>query len=91
MGSVSYAVYIPASVYYADQIMDEAHKVQGQALMTVAFTIGSVFGNLLGGRLIDWYGVRAMLAVGIVCTAVGTLLFWAGTGRGKKEGKEAEV
>ena len=81
MQMVSYAVYIPSSVYYANQVMDESHKVQGQAMMTVAFTIGSVFGNLLGGKLIDACGVFVMLAAGTVCTVIGTVFFFLGTGK----------
>ncbi len=81
MQMVSYAVYIPSSVYYANQVMDESHKVQGQAMMTVAFTIGSVFGNLLGGKLIDACGVFVMLAASAVCTVIGTVFFFFGTGK----------
>lgn len=79
MQMVSYGLYVPASVYYANKVMDEGHKVQGQAMVTVAFTIGSVFGNLLGGKLIDWYGVQMMLMVGVGCAAVGAVFFFVGT------------
>ncbi|MDO5422847.1 MAG: MFS transporter [Eubacteriales bacterium] len=76
---VSYGLYIPASVYYANQLMEEENKVKGQALATMAFSVGSVFGSLLGGKLIDWYGVRAMLAAGAACTVIGAVLFFIGT------------
>ncbi|MDY3919993.1 MAG: MFS transporter [Candidatus Limivivens sp.] len=81
---LAYGLYIPASVYYANQLMDEKNKVKGQAMVTMAFTVGSVFGNFLGGKLIDWYGVREMLIVGAVCTAIGAVLFFIGTGADEK-------
>lgn len=76
---LAFGIYVPASVYYANQTMDESSKVKGQAMVTTAFTVGSVIGNLLGGKLIDWYGVHVMLTVGAVCTGVGAVLFFLGT------------
>ena len=79
MQMVTYGLYIPASVYYADQVMDEDHKVQGQALVTVAFTLGSVFGNFLGGVLIDQFRVSVMLMTGVFFTLAGGICFFVGT------------
>lgn len=76
---VAFGLYVPVSVYYANQTMKECDKVKGQALVTMAFTIGSVFGNLLGGKLIDLSGVQLMLSVGAVCAAIGAVLFFIGT------------
>lgn len=76
---LAFGIYVPASVYYANQTMDEGSKVKGQAMVTTAFTIGSVLGNLLGGKLIDWYGVHQMLVAGAGCTLVGAVLFFVGT------------
>lgn len=70
----SYAVMIPASVYYINEIMKEKDRIKGQALTTMAMTAGGVAGNLAGGFLIDEMGVKAMLAAGIFVTAAGTLL-----------------
>lgn len=78
---LGFGIYVPASVYYANQMMDESSKVKGQAMVTTAFTIGSVLGNLLGGKLIDWYGVKVMLAAGTGCTVAGVFLFFARTVR----------
>ncbi len=75
----AFGLYVPAGVYYSNSIMREENKVKGQAMLTIAFTIGSILGNLLGGLLIDWSGVRTMLLCGIPFTAVGTVLLFAGT------------
>lgn len=84
---LAFGIYVPASVYYANQTMDEGSKVKGQAMVTTAFTIGSVLGNLLGGKLIDWYGVHQMLVAGAGCTLAGSVLFFIGTMREKNEKK----
>ena len=68
---LSFAVYAPASVYYANQVMDPEDTVKGQAMMTATFTVGAVVGNYLGGKLIEWSGVKAMLLAGIVSTVIG--------------------
>lgn len=77
----TFGLYVPASVYYADQVMDEEHKVQGQALVTMAFTVGSVFGNFLGGVIIDQFSVHMMLITGAVFTLAGAVCFFGGTAR----------
>lgn len=70
----SFALLIPATVYYADQMMEERDRVKGQAFITAAITAGGVVGNLLGGKLIDAAGVPVMLAVGVVFAAGGMVL-----------------
>ena len=72
----SFAIYCPASVYYANQVMQEEDKVKGQALITAAFTIGAIIGNFTGGKLIDWSGVPAMLILGAASAAVGMIILF---------------
>ncbi|MDO4322331.1 MAG: MFS transporter [Lachnospiraceae bacterium] len=81
----SFGIYVPASVYYANQVIDEKNQVKAQAMVTTAFTIGSVFGNFLGGKMIDAFGVSRMLIAAAACTAAGTVLFFAGTKRVDKQ------
>ncbi|WP_105203254.1 MFS transporter [Neobittarella massiliensis] len=80
----AYALFIPASVYYANDLMEEPDKVKGQAVMTVTNTLGGVFGSLLGGWLIDQFGIRIMLYCGVGITLLGVLvsnIFIQRTGR----------
>lgn len=72
----SFAILIPASVYYSDEMMDPQDRIRGQALVTAFITVGGVIGNLLGGRLIDLAGVPAMLSAGVVCAGAGMVLMW---------------
>lgn len=83
----SYAVMIPASVYYVNCIMKEKDRVKGQAFTTMAMTAGGVLGSLMGGWLIDEMGVKAMLAAGIFVTAAGTLLIIGFTEKKERSGK----
>lgn len=70
---ITYAVYIPASVYYINQIMNEEDKVKGQTLITGATTLGNVFGSVVGGWLLDRFNVHAMLIFGVVAAVSGCL------------------
>lgn len=69
----SFALFIPASVAFTDQVMKTGDKIKGQAYMTAASTLGSVAGNLSGGIVLDASGVSAMLV--LACAfALGGLL-----------------
>jgi len=67
----AYAIMIPASVYYINIVMKEKDRVKGQAYTTSAMTAGAVIGNLLGGTLIDVYGVFSMLVISVVFAMAG--------------------
>ena len=70
----AYALFIPASAYYVDEVMSEADKVKGQAYVNVAITLGGVFSNLLCGRILDGSGVTPMLTVASVVCAAGLII-----------------
>ena len=73
---LSFAIYVPASVYYVNQLMKKEDKVKGQTFIVGSSTLGSVFGSILGGWLLDHAGVGAMLLLGTVAAAVGCLLLF---------------
>lgn len=66
-----YALFIPASVYYVGRLLDKADMMKGQSLVTTAVTLGGVFSSIIGGRLLDIYGVRMTLLTCVVFTAIG--------------------
>lgn len=75
---LTFAVFIPASVYYINEIMREKDRVKGQTFVTAMGTLGGFFGNVIGGRLLDISGVFAMLLFGVIGAVIGsTLLFYA--------------
>lgn len=81
---ISYAFYIPASVYYVNETMSEKDKVKGQAIMTGTTTLGGVIGSLLGGVTIDHFGLTTMLTGGLVFAVAGTILFFIGCAKPAK-------
>lgn len=70
--TVSYALFIPASVYYVDKVMALRDKVKGQSLMVATSTLGGVFGSLLGSWLLDLTGLRTMLWISVAVSALGS-------------------
>ena len=70
----AYAMFIPASIYYVNQIIKEEDLVKGQAFVTGAITLGGVSASLLGGWLLDAYGVSSMLNVGSIATIIGLVI-----------------
>lgn len=70
----AYAVFIPASAYYVNKIMDTYDQVKGQAYISSAITVGGVFSNLVSGKAIDKYGVSTTLIIGCVVAAIGVVI-----------------
>lgn len=71
---LGFGLFVPASVYYTNALIRPSDHARGQAFMTATNTIGSVFGSLLGGFLMDQKGVPAMLAAALGVSAAGTIL-----------------
>lgn len=71
---LAWGVIAVASVYYINAIMAPEDAVKGQSYYTVSFTLGSVFGALVGGWLIDAMGVNVMLAFGTGCALAGAVM-----------------
>jgi len=71
----TYAIFLPASVFYANEVIRDSDKVKGQALMGMSMGISGVIGNLLGGFMLDTSGgVLLMLAVGVAVSTVGLVM-----------------
>lgn len=70
----SYALFIPASIYYVNMIIPHDDLAKGQAFMTSAITLGGVGASLVGGLLLDGSGVRGMLIAGSVAAALGLVI-----------------
>lgn len=67
----SFAVYIPVSVVYVNEVMKPYDRVKGQTLLVSAATLGGVLGTLGGGMVIDNFGVPEVLFVGFISTVIG--------------------
>jgi MFS transporter, PPP family, 3-phenylpropionic acid transporter len=71
---LSFAVYIPAAVYYINHLMKDKDKVKGQTFITGTMTLGGVAGSVVGGWLLDHYNVHMMLIFGAAAAVIGCLL-----------------
>lgn len=78
---VSYSLFVPVSVYYADARMAPGDRVRGQAMMTLVTTLGTSIGSLLGGTLLEAGGVHGMLVFCVFCSLGGAVVMIAGTER----------
>ena len=70
----AYALFIPASVYYVNCKFESQDMVKGQSSVTTAMTVAGVFGNLVGGILLDAVGVGEVLLIGAVVSLVGAAI-----------------
>lgn len=68
-----FGMLIVAQAYYINEMMDEEDKIKGQAFSTTAGTIGAVSAALIGGAVIDAFGVLTMMGLSIVAGGIGFL------------------
>ena len=71
---VSFALYIPASVQYANIIIDEKDTVKAQMMFNLMQAGGAVFSSIIGGWLIDFSGISHALLVGAILSCIGTMI-----------------
>ena len=70
----SFALFVPASVRYVDEVVAKHNAVKGQAFVTSMMTLGSIFASYIGGLLLDTSTPGFTLLVGVIVSAVGTLI-----------------
>lgn len=70
----SFALFVPASVRYVDEVIAKHNAVKGQAFVTSMMTLGSIFASYIGGLLLDTSTPGFTLLVGVIVSAVGTLI-----------------
>ena len=71
----TFGLFLPASVYYVNQMTRKEDEVKGQALMSMAMGIGSMLGSLVGGLILDTSGgVSLMLLCGTIISLAGFIL-----------------
>ena len=76
--ALSFALFIPASVHFVDEIMPKSDAVKGQAFITISMTFSSLMGSVIGGILINLFGVNVTLWFGFVVTFIGAIItFWS--------------
>lgn len=72
-----YGLLFPAIVSFIDHIMEKGEALRGQAVFTVALTLGNVIGSVAGGVILDLYSSHTLLLAGSLVSAAGTALIAA--------------
>ena len=71
---ISYAMLASASVYYSNEQVEAVDAAKGQGYMTAAMSIGSMAGNLTGGFVYDFAGLRALLFYCLALVSIGAFV-----------------
>ncbi len=75
----AFGLYTPSAVLYSDQAVHPREQVRAQALaMMFGMGIGYAGGNLLGGWLLDWFGLTGLFAAAILFAFLGFVLMLLG-------------
>lgn len=73
--SLSYGVFLVTVRYYVKLVAPDALKTTAQSVaLMAAFGGGGIIGSLLGGYLIDNFGMAVMFRVGIIQAAVAVII-----------------
>ena len=71
-----HGIYVPATVYFASEYVDDANQVKGQGLIYIGgYGFGNTLGNLIGGWCVDRFTITGALWYAVLSTAVGFALF----------------
>ena len=71
---LSYAILTPGSTYYANMVVSEADRTKGQSLVSMGIAGSSIIASLAGGALIDMIGVKTVLYIGVILSAIGAVI-----------------
>ena len=71
---LSYAIFLPATVYYANEQVEEQDQFKAQAIMTAATTMSAMLASLVGGLMIENLGLGALNLFGFVLALIGAVL-----------------
>lgn len=85
MQTVTYAALYQPLYYMARRRISEADLVKGQAVALSMYTLGGACGSFVGGRMLDAYGVVAMLWLALGAALTGTLIIFVTLKNSNKE------
>lgn len=72
-----YGLFFPAMVNFIDHIMGRGEALRGQAVFTVALTLGNIIGSIAGGVILDQYSSHTLLLAGSMVSVIGSVLIIA--------------
>ena len=71
---VSFGIWTPASISYANKFFHEGNKNKAVGLLSLIFSFAGVVASPVAGWAIDTFGLLAMLVIVEVCAVVGVIL-----------------
>ena len=83
MQMVSYALFVPASVYYVNDMIGEVNRNKGQTFLGMGQSLSSICASLLGGWMLTAAGgePQRMLLTAAVVSTVGVVILFAVGGK----------
>jgi len=70
----TYGFLYPSLYYFVGQRISPADTAKGQTMASSLYTLGTALGNSLGGTVIDYFSLNAMLALAACLALLGMLL-----------------
>ncbi len=71
----SFAIFVPASVYYVNHLIEKRYRGMGQALLGAATVgLGGTLGNFFAGKILDLFPVQEMLIFAVIISALGFII-----------------
>ena len=70
----AYALFLPASVYIANQLCDSSDNNKAQSMVNIGTTASGIAANLAGGVLIDAMGIKPVLFIGVIVSILGAVV-----------------
>ena len=84
----STGMLLPATVYYAAEVLPTSQQTNGQSMMHLfSNCLGPAVLSLIVGAIVDWRGMGGALIFMICCAVLGTGLTFISTRSLKKEGR----
>lgn len=72
----AYALFTPAIVYFVNEIVKPDNRIKAQLLIGIAsMGVGGCLGNLLGGILVNYLGIKLTLIISSLISLLGAIIF----------------
>ncbi len=86
---ISFPIFLSASVYLVDEVMEKGEAVKGQSFITGMITLSNVFASLLGGVILDLSGAPLLLLISTILAVIGTGIVICTVGRIRAKNDQA--
>lgn len=89
---LSYGLLTAVVTYYIGETLSSSEQVMGQSLLAMATTgVASMTGNIIGGIMIDFFGLRVLFVMIDILTIAGAVILVRCGRSGMKSGRKPAV